>query len=135
MRRPSNTEDGAQGLKLSYNGAAISKTVGGLALTRQDQVEEEIAMPTMYARCNNFMSGATSGVGQNCKFIAIGESEDDVYEKVIDHMGTTHADKMLTPTGELASPRELENTIRRCIFTKGTKTIHNRGPDAEANHS
>ncbi len=85
-------------------------------------------MPTMYARCNNFMSGATSGVGLNCKFIAIGESEDDVYEKVVEHIDTVHADKM-------DDARELENTIRRCIFTKGTKTIHNRGPDPEANHS
>ena len=85
-------------------------------------------MPTMYARCNNFMSGATSGVGLNCKFMAIGESEDDVYEKVVDHMSTTHSDK-------IDDPRELENTIRRCIFTKGTKMIHNRGPDPEANHT
>ncbi len=85
-------------------------------------------MPTMYARCNNFMSGATSSVGQNCKFMAIGESEDDVYEKVIEHMSNIHADK-------IDNPRELENTIKRCIFTKGTKMIHNRGPDPEANHS
>ena len=92
-------------------------------------------MPTMYARCNNFMSGATSAVGVNCKFIAIGESEDDVYEKVIDHMTAAHLDKLRQPSGAQASPRELENTIRRCIFTKGTKTIHNRGPDQEANHS
>jgi len=98
-------------------------------------MEEEIDMPTMYARCNNFMSGAISAAGQNCKFMAIGETEDEVYEQVIEHMGSTHADKMLTPSGALASPRELENTIRRCIFTKGTKNIHNRGPDAEANHS
>ena len=92
-------------------------------------------MPTMYARCDNFMSGATSSAGVNCKFMAIGESEDDVYEKVIDHLTDTHLEKFLTPTGEQGSPRELENTIRRCIFTKGTKTIHNRGPDPEANHS
>ena len=92
-------------------------------------------MPTMYARCSNFMSGATSAVGVNCKFMAIGESEDDVYEKVIEHMSTAHLDKLRTPSGGQASPRELENTIKRCIFTKGTKTIHNRGPDPEANHS
>ena len=92
-------------------------------------------MPTMYARCNNFMSGATSAVGVNCKFMAIGESEDEVYEQVVAHIETTHADKLRQPSGALASPRELENTIRRCIFTKGTKTIHNRGPDQESNHS
>lgn len=85
-------------------------------------------MPTMYARCNNFMSGAISAVGVNCKFIAIAESEDDVYLKVIDHIGTVHSDKLDDPTN-------MEKTIRRCIFTKGTKTIHNRGPDAAANHS
>lgn len=92
-------------------------------------------MPIMYARCDNFMSGATSSVGVNCKFMAIGESEDDVYEKVIEHLTDTHSEKFLTPTGQQGSPRELENTIRRCIFTKGTKTMHNRGPDPEANHS
>ena len=85
-------------------------------------------MPTMYARCSNFMSGATSAVGVNCKDILIGESEDEVYEKVVQHLETIHADKV-------QDARELENTIRRCIFTKGTKTMHNRGPDAAANHS
>ena len=92
-------------------------------------------MPTMYARCNNFMSGATSGVGLNCKFMAIGESEDDVYEQVVAHIEASHADKLMTPSGAQASPRELENTIKRCIFTRGTKMIHNRGPDEESNHS
>ncbi len=92
-------------------------------------------MATMYARCNNFMSGATSGAGLNCKFMAIGETEDDVYEKVIEHMSSTHAEKFMTPSGAQGSPRELENTIRRCIFTKGTKMLHNRGPDAESNHT
>ncbi len=92
-------------------------------------------MATLYARCNNFMSGATSGAGLNCKFMAIGETEDDVYEKVIEHMESTHLEKFLTPSGAQASPRELENTIRRCIFTKGTKMLHNRGPDAESNHT
>jgi hypothetical protein len=92
-------------------------------------------MPTMYARCNNFMSGATSGVGLNCKFMAIAESEDAVYEQVIEHMETAHLEKFRTPSGAQASPRELENTIRRCIFTRGTKTLHNRGPDSESNHT
>ena len=92
-------------------------------------------MPTMYARCSNFMSGATSSAGVNCKVLIVGESEDDVYEKVIEHMTGAHSDKLRTPSGGQASPRELENTIRRCIFTKGTKTLHNRGPDAESNHS
>ena len=92
-------------------------------------------MHTMYARCNNFMSGDISSAGLNCKFMAIGESENEVYEQVIEHMNGTHADKMLKPSGELADARELENTIRRCIFTRGTKNIHNRGPDADSNHT
>lgn len=92
-------------------------------------------MPTMYARCSNFMSGATSAAGVNCKFMAIGESEDDVYEKVIQHLTDAHLDKLRRPDGSQASPRELEQTIKYCIMTKGTKNIHNRGPDAESNHS
>ncbi len=31
VRRPSDTEDGAQGLELPYNNAAASETVGGLS--------------------------------------------------------------------------------------------------------
>ena len=89
-------------------------------------------MPQMYARCNNFMSGATASVGNNCKYIAIGESEDQVYELVVEHLNTVHADKF-KDGGNTAE--ELENTIRRCVFTRGTKTIHNRGPDPEPNHS
>lgn len=85
-------------------------------------------MPTMYARCSNFMSGATSGVGVNCKALILGESEDEVLQRVFEHLETIHPDKV-------EDARELENTIRRCIFTKGTKTIHNRGPDREYNHS
>ena len=92
-------------------------------------------MPVMYARCDNFMSGATSSAGVNCKYMAIGESEEEVYEMVITHLTESHMEKFMTPSGGQGSPRELENTIKRCIFTKGTKNIHNRGPDAESNHT
>ena len=85
-------------------------------------------MPIMYARCDNFMSGATSSAGVNCKFMAIGESEEDVYEKVIEHLTEAHLEKFRTPSGGQASPRELENTIKRCIFTKGTKVFGTRAP-------
>ena len=60
-------------------------------------------MPTMYARCDNFMSGATSAVGVNCKYIAIGESEEDVSEKVIAHLEATHLEKFKTLPGGQAS--------------------------------
>ena len=89
-------------------------------------------MPQMYARCNNFMSGATATPGDNCKYIALGESEDEVYGLVVEHLNTVHADKF-KDGGYTAA--DLENTIRRCVFTKGTKPIHNRGPDPDATHS
>ena len=59
-------------------------------------------MPQMYARCNNFMSGATASVGNNCKYIAIGESEDQVYELVVEHLNTVHACLLYTSP----SPRD-----------------------------
>jgi len=77
-------------------------------------------MPTMYARCNNFMSGATSAVGVNCKYIAIGESQNEVYTQVLDHLKNIH---------QVEDPSELENNIKRCIFTRGTKVFGTRAPD------
>ena len=77
-------------------------------------------MPTMYARCNNFMSGATMAAGQSCKFMAIGESEQDVFDQVIAHLKNTHSDKV-------EDPLEMTNTIKRCIFTKGEKVFGTRG--------
>ena len=74
-------------------------------------------MPQMYARCNNFMSGAASSVGVNCKFIAIGESEDEVLTQVYDHLGSVHN----------VDGQELTNNIKRCIFTRGTKVFGTRG--------
>lgn len=76
-------------------------------------------MPQMYARCNNFMSGATSSVGVNCKYIANGESEQQVMDDVINHLSAVHK----------TDGNEMINTIKRCIFTKGTKVFHNRGPE------
>ena len=74
-------------------------------------------MPQMYARCNNFMSGAASSVGVNCKFIAIGESENEVLTQVYDHLGSVHN----------VDGQELTNNIKRCIFTRGTKVFGTRG--------
>ena len=74
-------------------------------------------MPQMYARCNNFMSGAASAVGVNCKFIAIGENEDEVLDQVYDHLGSIH----------YVDGKELTNNIKRCIFTRGTKVFGTRG--------
>lgn len=74
-------------------------------------------MPQMYARCNNFMSGAASSVGVNCKFIAIGESEDEVLTQVYEHLGSVHN----------VDGQELTNNIKRCIFTRGTKVFGTRG--------
>ena len=74
-------------------------------------------MPQMYARCNNFMSGAASAVGVNCKFIAIGENEDEVLDQVYDHLGSIHN----------VDGKELTNNIKRCIFTRGTKVFVTRG--------
>ena len=74
-------------------------------------------MPQMYARCNNFMSGAASAVGVNCKFIAIGENEDEVLDQVYDHLGSIHN----------VDGKELTNNIKRCIFTRCTKVFGTRG--------
>ena len=75
-------------------------------------------MPEMYARCNNFMSGATMSVGVPCKHIVKGESEQEVMDEVIKHLSSVHN----------TDGNEMINTIKRCIFTKGTKAILNRGP-------
>ena len=78
-------------------------------------------MPQMYARCNNFMSGATSAVGVNCKYIAIGESEQQVLDQVFDHLSSVHN----------VDGHEMVNTITRCIMAKGTKVFSTRGPEEE----
>jgi len=75
-------------------------------------------MPQMYARCNNFMSGATSAVGVNCKYIASGESEQQVMDQVMNHLSSVHH----------VDGHEMTNTIKRCIFTKGTKVFGTRAP-------
>ena len=78
-------------------------------------------MPISYARCNSFMSGATSAVGVNCKFMAQAESEAQVLEQVYEHLSSVHK----------IDGHEMVNTITRCIFTKGTKNFHNRGPEED----
>ena len=77
-------------------------------------------MPIMYARCNNFMSGAIMAAGQSCKYMARGESEKEVFDQVITHLKEVHSDKV-------DDPMEMENTIKRCIFTKGEKVFGTRG--------
>ena len=74
-------------------------------------------MPQMYARCNNFTSGATSAVGVTWKYIAISESEDEVRNQVYTHMDSVHN----------IDGKELTNNIKRCIFTRGTKVFGTRG--------
>ena len=78
-------------------------------------------MPQMYARCNSFMSGATSSVGVNCKYMAIGESEQQVVDQVMDHLSTVHN----------TDGNEMINTIKRTIFTKGTKVFGTRAPQED----
>ena len=78
-------------------------------------------MPQMYARCNNFMSGATSAVGVNCKYIAIGESEQEVLDQVVEHLGTVHN----------TNGNDMINNIKRCIFTRGTKVFGTRAPQEQ----
>ncbi len=78
-------------------------------------------MPDVYyARVSNFLSDPRD------RFIAVGESEDEVYQKLVDYL--------LSPEGQeryhIDDPKELENNMRTCIFKKGTKSIHNRPPDA-----
>lgn len=75
-------------------------------------------MTQMYARCNNFMSGAVSTAGVNCKFIAVGESEQEVVDQVIKHLGDVHH----------TDGNEMINNIKRCIFTRGTKVFGTRAP-------
>jgi predicted small metal-binding protein len=83
-----------------------------------------MVMPQMYARCNNFMSGATSAVGVNCKYIAVGESEQEVLDQVMKHLDEVHH----------VDGKELVNNIKACIFTRGTKVFGTRAPDAHAHH-
>jgi predicted small metal-binding protein len=64
------------------------------------------------------MSGATSAVGVNCKYIAIGESEQDVLDQVIKHLGEVHK----------IDGNQMVNNIKRCIFTRGTKVFGTRAP-------
>jgi predicted small metal-binding protein len=86
-----------------------------------DQIKEETVMPQMYARCNNFMSGAISAVGVNCKYMAVGESQQEVLDQVMKHLTEVHH----------VDGKELENNIKACIFARKTKVFGTRAPDAE----
>ena len=79
-------------------------------------------MPDVYyARVSNFLSDPRD------RFIAVGDSEDDVYHKIRDYLLSSEGQERY----HIDDPTELENNIRTCIFKKGTKAIHNRPPDAE----
>ena len=75
-------------------------------------------MPTSYARCNNFLSGATSAPGVNCAFMARAESEQEVIDQVFSHLKDVHS----------LDGNDLIETIKRCVFTRGSKVFGTRDP-------
>lgn len=75
-------------------------------------------MAEHYARCNNFMSGAVSSPGVNCNYMARGATQEEVLEQVMTHLSGVHS----------VDGNDLVETIKRCIFERGTKAILNRGP-------
>ncbi len=79
-------------------------------------------MPDIYyARPSNFLSDPRD------KTIIVGESEDEVLQKMYEYLSSPAAQERYPGVGD---PTELEKNIRTCIFKKGTKAIHNRPPDA-----
>jgi hypothetical protein len=82
-------------------------------------------MPDVYyARVSNFLSDSRD------RFIAQGESADEVLGKMNAYLTSEVA---IARYGVL-DPEELEQNIRTCIFQKGTKALHNRGPDSRYYH-
>jgi hypothetical protein len=79
---------------------------------------------TYYARVSNFLSDSRD------RFIAVGESSDEVLQKMNEYLVSEAA---VARYGVL-DPKELEQNIRTCIFQKGTKALHNRGPDSRYYH-
>ena len=83
-------------------------------------------MPDVYyARPSNFLSDPRD------RTVITGGSEDEVLQNMYEYLSSPAA-KERYPGVE--DPTELENNIRKCIFKKGTKAIHNRPPDAEHAH-
>ncbi|MCY3692011.1 MAG: hypothetical protein OXI54_08520 [Chloroflexota bacterium] len=85
-------------------------------------------MPDVYyARPSNFLSDPRD------RTVIIGDSEDDVLQKMVAYLSSDEA-RSRYPEGYIEDPADLENNIRKCIFRKGTKAIHNRPPDADGAH-
>ena len=83
-------------------------------------------MPDIYyARPSNFLSDPRD------RTVITGESEDEVLTKMYEYLSSPAAQERYPGVED---PTELENNIRKCIFKKGTKAIHNRPPDAEHAH-
>ena len=78
----------------------------------------------VYSRVSNFLSHPRE------RFIAVGESADEVLQKMNDYLTSEAA---VARYGAI-DPKELEQNIRTCIFKKGTKNIHNRAPDTRYYH-
>ena len=83
-------------------------------------------MPDVYyARPSNFLSDPRD------RTVITGDSEDDVLQKMFAYLSSPAARERYPGVED---PTELENNIRKCIFKKGTKAIHNRPPDADGAH-
>lgn len=83
-------------------------------------------MPDVYyARPSNFLSDPRD------RTVITGDSEDDVLQKMFAYLSSPEAQARYPGVDD---PTELENNIRKCIFKKGTKAIHNRPPDADGAH-
>ncbi len=79
---------------------------------------------TFYCRVSNFLSDPRD------RFIAVGESSDDVLDKVKTYL---KSEAGVARYGAI-DVDDLENNIRTCIFQRGTKAIHNRAPDTRYYH-
>lgn len=79
---------------------------------------------TFYCRVSNFLSDPRD------RFIAVGESSDEVLQKVKDYL---KSEAGVSRYGAI-DVDDLENNIRTCIFQRGTKAIHNRAPDTRYYH-
>ena len=83
-------------------------------------------MPDVYyARPSNFLSDPRD------RTVITGGSEDEVLQNMYAYLSSPAARERYPGVED---PTELENNIRKCIFRKGTKAIHNRPPDAEGAH-
>ena len=79
---------------------------------------------TFYCRVSNFLSDPRD------RFIAVGETADECLAKMNEYLTSEAA----VARYGVINPHELEQNIRTCIFQRGTKAIHNRGPDSRFYH-